>query len=209
MLRVGLTGGLASGKSTVASLLRERGAAVFDADRIVRDLYGKDAPGATAAREIFGDSVLDGNGEVDRARIAARVFADPAARHALEARIHPLVGREIERRFAEADEAGVPVAVAEASQLLEAKTESRYDRILLVVAPEAERIRRWEEKGGDPEDARRRISAQLAPSQAFDRAADVLVNDGSLEELGRKVDDLWVRWLEWQVTGDGSTTPGR
>ena len=169
---------------------------VFDADRIVRDLYARGGAGAGAARELFGDAVLDRKGDVDRARIAALVFADPAARHTLEARIHPLVGREIERRFSEAEKAGARVAVAEASQLFEANTESRYDRVLLVVAPEAERIRRWEEKGGDAEDARRRISAQMAPSQAFDRAADVLVNDGGLEELEGKIDGLWARWLE-------------
>lgn len=194
MLRLGLTGGLASGKSTVARLLAARGASVFDADRIVRDLYEPGAPGAAAARELFGDSVTDQAGRVDRSKIAARVFADPKARHALESRIHPLVGSEIERRFREAEAAGAKVAVAEASQLLEARTESRYDRVALVVAPEADRIRRWEEKGGDPEDARRRMSAQLSPAQAFDRATDVIVNDGTVEELEKKVDALWRKW---------------
>lgn len=194
MLRVGLTGGLASGKSTVARLLERRGAVVFAADQIVRDLYEPGAAGAAAARDLFGDGVLDQHGHVDRSRIAARVFADPAARHDLESRIHPLVGTEIERRFRAAEAAGAPVAVAEASQLLEANTASRYDRVALVVAPEADRIRRWESKGGDEEDARRRISAQISPSQAFDRVADVIVNDGTLEELERKVDALWRQW---------------
>ncbi|HEY6051610.1 MAG TPA: dephospho-CoA kinase, partial [Thermoanaerobaculia bacterium] len=72
--------------------------------------------------------------------------------------------------------------------------ESRYDRVLLVIAPEGDRLRRWEEKGGDPEDARRRMSAQLSPTEAFDRAADVIVNDGSLEDLEGKVDALWRKW---------------
>lgn len=195
MLRVGLTGGLASGKSTVARRLARRGATVFDADQIVRDLYAPGAEGAAAARELFGDSVLDASGEIDRARIAEVVFADPRRRHELESRIHPLVGREIARRFADADREGAPVAVAEVSQLFEAGTESRYDRVLLVVAPEGERLRRWEEKGGDAADARRRMDAQLSPTKAFDRADDVIVNDGSPEELERKVDDLWTRWM--------------
>jgi len=195
MLRVGLTGGLASGKSTVARLLGARGAAVFDADSIVRELYEAGGAGAAAARDLFGDSVTDEKGHVDRARIAARVFAEPEARHALESRIHPLVGAEIERRFREAEASGARVAIAEASQLLEAKTESRYDRVVLVVAPDETRVRRWEEKGGDPEDARRRMSAQLSPSQAFDRATDVIVNDGTLEDLEQKVDELWRRWV--------------
>ena len=196
MLRVGLTGGLASGKSTVARLLSERGAAVFDADAIVRELYAPGGPGEAAARDLFGDSIADETGTVDRARIAARVFADPEARHALEARIHPLVGLEIERRFHAAESQGAPVAVAEASQLLEAKTESRYDRVVLVIAPEQDRLRRWVKKGGDTEDARRRMAAQLSPTEAFDRATDVVVNDGTLEDLEKKVAALWRTWLE-------------
>src|SRR6266567_4664980 len=196
MLRIGLTGGLASGKSTVASLLREKGAIVFDADAIVRDLYGPGGGGEAAARELFGDTVLGANGEVSRARIAETVFTDDAARHALESRIHPLVRREIEQRFGAAQRQGASVAVAEASQLLEANTESNYDRVLLVVAPETERLRRWEAKGGDAEDARRRIASQITPSQAFDRAHDVIVNDGSLEELRKKVEQVWRKWQE-------------
>ncbi len=196
MLRVGLTGGLASGKSTVGRLLALRGATVFDADAIVRELYARGAAGSAAARDLFGDAILDAAGEVDRGRIAAVVFAEPEKRHALEARIHPLVGQEIARRFAEAETAGAEVAVAESSQLLEAKTESRYDRIVLVVAPDEERVRRWEEKGGDSEDARRRIAAQLSPVEAFDRVHDVVVNDGSPQDLDRKVDKLWRQWKE-------------
>jgi len=196
MLRIGLTGGLASGKSTVASLLRELGAVVFDADAIVRDLYAPGGGGEAAARELFGDRVLGANGEVSRARIAETVFTDDAARHALESRIHPLVRCEIERRFGDAHSQGASVAVAEASQLLEASTESTCDRVLLVVAPEAERLRRWEAKGGDAEDARRRIASQISPSQALDRAHDVIVNDGTLEELRTKVEEVWRKWQE-------------
>jgi dephospho-CoA kinase len=196
VLRVGLTGGLASGKSEVASMLRSLGAIVFDADAIVRELYSPGAAGEAAARDLFGDEVLGSDGRVDRGKIAAIVFRDPAARHALEGRIHPFVRAERARRFADAERAGARVAVAEASQLLEAKTESDYDRILLVVAPEAERLRRWLAKGGDDEDARRRMAAQLSADAARIRADDVLVNDGSLEDLRRKVTQLYARWIE-------------
>ncbi len=194
MLRVGLTGGLASGKSTVARLLAEQGAVVFDADAIVRDLYTPDGAGAAAAKDLFGSAVLDAAGRIDRAKVAEVVFRDPASRHALEARIHPLVQAERARRFAEAERQGARIAVAEASQLLEARTEGDYDRILLVVAPEAERVRRWESKGGDAEDARRRMASQLPPAQAIDRAQDTIVNDGSLEDLRRKVLEIYRRW---------------
>lgn len=194
MLRVGLTGGLASGKSTVSELLAELGAAVLDADEVVRALYREGGAGAAAARDLFGDSVLSEDGRIDRTRIAAIVFSDPAARHALEARIHPLVREERGRFFAAAEKSGAPVAVVEASQLFEAETESDYDRVLLVMAPEEERIRRWGQGGGDPEDARRRISAQLRAEVARERADDVILNNGSLEDLRGRVADLFRRW---------------
>jgi dephospho-CoA kinase len=196
MLRIGLTGGLASGKSTVASHLKQLGAIVFDADAIVADLYRPGGRGARAAEELFGKEVLDADGRVDRARVAAIVFASPRRRHELEARIHPIVKREIERRFVDARAAGTQVAVAEASQILEARVESQYDHLLLIVAPEAERVRRWEASGGDSEDARRRIAAQIRPEAAALRATDVIVNDGTLEELRKKVEAIYRRWLE-------------
>lgn len=195
MLRVGLTGGLGSGKTTVARRLAERGAAVFDADAIVSELYAPGAAGARAVEELFGSNALDPAGGVDRTRVAAIVFADGERRRALEKRIHPLVRREIERRFADAAGRGARVAVAEASQLLEARTDSQYDRVLLVVAPEAERLRRWTTDGGSVEDARRRIAAQISAEAATPRAHDVLVNDGTIEELRGKVDELWKKWI--------------
>lgn len=194
MLRVGLTGGLASGKSTVASLLRDSGAVVFDADAMVRALYAPGGLGEASARELFGDAVFGPSGRIDRARIARIVFADPRKRHALEARIHPIVRLEISRRFAEAEKKGAHVAVAEASQLLESGMEGDYDRVLLVVAPEADRIRRWEAKGGDPEDARRRMASQISPAAASDRASDIIVNDASLDDLKRRVEGVWREW---------------
>ena len=175
MLKIGLTGGLASGKSSVGKLFAERGAVVFDADRIVHDLYAPGGEGAAVARELFGDAITDASGNVDRAMIAAFVFADPRQRHRLESRIHPLV--------------------AEVSQLLETATESRYDTVLLVVAPEAVRLARWEEKGGDPADARRRMDVQIPPSQAFDRVDGVIANDGSPDDLREKVDEIWREWI--------------
>ncbi len=196
MLRVGLTGGLASGKSTVAGILRGLGAVVFDADEIVRELYAENGAGARAARELFGPRVLGADGTVDRARIAEIVFTDPAARHALEARIHPLVREERGRRFAKAERRGAVVAVAEASQIFESGTEGDYDRVLAVVAPDADRFRRWEDKGGDVEDARRRMAAQVPADAARARAHQVLVNDGTLDDLRRRVEEIYRGWTQ-------------
>lgn len=195
MLRVGLTGGLASGKSTVAHLLAERGAAVFDADDLVRELYRPGGAAVHAARDLFGDAALDESGAVDRARVAEIVFHDPDKRRALEARIHPIVREERERRFGQAAWAGAKVAVCEASLLFEAGTEAEYDRVLLVVAPVEERIRRWVARGGTEEDARRRIAAQIAPEDAARKAHEIIVNNGSAEDLRRQVDEVWKRWM--------------
>ena len=195
MLRIGLTGGQASGKSTVARLLAERGAAVFDADDLVRDLYRPGGAAVHAATDLFGDAVLDETGAVDRARVAEIVFHDPALRRALEARIHPLVREERERRFAQAAWAGAKVAVCEASLLFEAGSEGEYDRVLLVMAPLEERLRRWAEKGGSEDDARRRIAAQLPPEEAARRAHEIVINGGSPEDLRRQVEEVWSRWM--------------
>jgi dephospho-CoA kinase len=116
-------------------------------------------------------------------------------RHALEARIHPIVREERERRFGQAAWAGARVAVCEASLLFEAGTADEYDRILVVTAPEEERVRRWISRGGTEEDARRRIAAQLPAEEAARRADDVIVNGGSPEELRRQVEEVWARWL--------------
>ncbi len=196
VLRIGLTGGLASGKSTVASILARLGAAVFDADRIVSELYEPGGAGESIAKELFGSAVENGLGAVDRAYIAAVVFDDPAARRALESRIHPLVRDEIEHLFVEAEKSGFPIAVAEASQLLEAGSEDRYDRVLLVVAPDDERLRRWSRKGRDAADARRRMAGQIRAEDARSRATDVIVNDGSIEELESKVEALFRSWAK-------------
>lgn len=195
MLRVGLTGGLASGKSTVGRMLADRGAAVFDADELVRELYRPGGAAERAARDLFGAAVLDENGAVDRVRVAEIVFRDPGKRHALEARIHPIVREERERRFGQAAWAGARVAVCEASLLFETGTEGEYDRVLLVVAPEQTRIQRWIARGGTEEDARRRLAAQIAPEEAARRAHEVIVNDGSPEALRRQVEEVWERWL--------------
>ncbi|HTR04931.1 MAG TPA: dephospho-CoA kinase [Thermoanaerobaculia bacterium] len=195
MLRVGLTGGLASGKSTVGRMLADRGAAVFDADQLVRDLYRPGGAAERAARDLFGEAILDENGAVDRARIAEIVFRDPARRHALEARIHPIVREERERRFGQAAWAGARVAVCEATLLFEAGSEDEYDRVLLVVAPEEARVERWIARGGTEEDARRRLAAQMPPEEAARRADEVIVNSGSPEELRRQVEEVWGRWL--------------
>jgi len=183
---VGLTGGLASGKSTVARWLAEAGFTVADADRLVAESYAPGGAGARLLAELMGAEVLDDNGAVDRARVAQRVFADPDLRRRLEQRIHPLV----RRRFQEIAAAAPGVAVLEATLLVEARFAADFDLVVTVEAPEEVRLARAVERGLSPDQALARLAAQ---SDAIVRtmAADVILdNSGTLEELRRRVDEL-------------------
>jgi dephospho-CoA kinase len=151
MLRVGLTGGISSGKSTAGKFFAGLGAAVFDADEIVAGLYGSGKAGAREVGRLFGEEFLTPDGAVDKPRLAKQIFSDAAARRRLEAAIHPLVAEEIRRRFGSAEEEGRRVAVAEASQILEGGYEREFDRIVLVVSPEIARRKRWRERGHFPD----------------------------------------------------------
>ena len=192
MLRVGLTGGIASGKSAVASRWRELGIPVLDADLLVRSLYEPGGGGAAAVAEEFGPELLDARGAVDRPRLAALVFADPAAVARLNARVHPLVRAATDGWLAARAAEGHPVAVVEATLLVENRGRDRFDRLVAVSAPEEVRLARALSR--DPAATRdsvlARMRAQL-PEEARNAACDeVLVNDGSLEELRSKADAL-------------------
>jgi dephospho-CoA kinase len=186
-LRIGLTGGLASGKSTVARLLAARGATVVDADRLVAELYEPGQPGARAAAELFGPAVLDRRGAVDRARLAGVVFPDPEARRRLERAIHPLV-RE---RFAELARDAEGVVVLEATLLVEAGYGPDFDQVVTVEADPEVRIARAVARGMPEVEARRRLLAQ-GEGEARRAGADRTIhNHGDLAELERQVDALW------------------
>lgn len=188
MLVLGVTGGIGAGKSTVARLLAERGARVLDADEIVRELYaGGELPRRIAAR--FGPGVLAADGSVDRATLARVAFADHAARRDLEALVHPEVRRRVETELrAWRREGFAGVAVVDAALLVEATPPYPLDALLVVSAPEDVRVARLEARGVTRAEARRRMSAQISDEARAARADVVIVNDGSLEELARRVD---------------------
>ncbi len=193
---LGLTGGLASGKSTIARWLAEAGFAVFDADRIVAELYAPGGRGAAAVRQLFGDDALAEDGAVDRAKVAERIFADdtadddPAddntARHRLEQAIHPLV----RQRFREIAEAADGVVVYEATLLVESGHSEIFDLILTVEAAEDKRLAWAVARGMDEASAKARLAAQGDGAQRRAGAGRVLRNDGSLADLRRQVDAL-------------------
>jgi len=185
-LLVGLTGGLASGKSTLAGWLREAGFLVVDADRVVAELYAPGGDGAAAVERLFGDRYLTADGAVDRPQLAARVFADPAARRRLEAAVHPLV----RRRFREIAGAATGVVAYEATLLVESGHSEHFDLVVSVEAPEERRLGWAVARGMDEAAARARLAAQGDGGARRARADRILDNDGTLDDLRRKADQL-------------------
>ena len=191
MLLVGLTGGIGSGKSTVARMLEERGAVVFDADLLAREAVEPGTPGHTAVIERFGADVLAPGGELDREALASIVFADPSARRDLEQIVHP----EVRRLFAEGSEAYHDtdrIVVFSAPLLVESGMHTAFEILVVVSATVATQIQRLMRQRGMSEPAiRARIDAQ-APLEDKAAVADFLVdNGGTLAELESQVERLW------------------
>ena len=190
MLRVGLSGGIGSGKSTVARALARRGAIVIDADAIAREVVEPGQPGLAAVVERFGPEVLDGEGRLDRPKLAALVFDDAAARADLNAIVHPRVALETARRTAAAPSDAI--VVIDVPLLVEA-ARSGYDVVVIVEAPEPVRLERLIARGMSPEDARRRMAAQASDADRRKVADVILDNSGSEDDLERQIDALWAQ----------------
>jgi dephospho-CoA kinase len=191
VLLVGLTGGIGSGKSTVARMLEERGAVVFDADLLAREAVEPGTSGHTAVIERFGADVLAPGGELDREALASIVFADPSARRDLERIVHP----EVRRLFAEGSEAYRDtdrIVVFSAPLLVESGMHTAFEILVVVSATVATQIERLMRQRGMSEAAiRARIDAQ-APLEDKAAVADFLVdNGGTLAELESQVERLW------------------
>ena len=191
MLLVGLTGGIGSGKSTVARMLEERGAVVFDADLLARAAVEPGTPGHTAVIERFGADVLAPGGELDREALASIVFADPSARRDLEQIVHP----EVRRLFAEGSEAYHDtdrIVVFSAPLLVESGMHTAFEILVVVSATVATQVERLMRQRGMSEAAiRARIDAQ-APLEDKAAVADFLVdNEGTLAELESQIERLW------------------
>ncbi len=190
MLLVGLTGGIGSGKSTVADLLRKRGAVVLDADDFARAAVVAGSAGLRKVTERFGPEVLGPDGELDRRKLASIVFADPAALSDVEAIVHP----EVRRMFADGIQEnldGQRVVVLVNPLLIEMGTHRDCDIVVVVSASVDTQIARSVARGMDESDVRARIAAQL-PLAERAQAADVLIdNESTLDELEDEVDVLW------------------
>jgi dephospho-CoA kinase len=189
VLRIGLTGGIGSGKSTVAALLAERGARVVDADRLARDVVGPGTPGLAAVVEAFGPDVLTADGALDRPALAGVVFADPDARSRLDGIVHPLVRARAAELIGEmpAD----AVVVQDIPLLVETGQAGSFDLVLVVRAEPEVRIARLVSRGLTASDARARIAAQATDEQRAAVADVVLDNSGTLDDLAAQVDRFW------------------
>jgi dephospho-CoA kinase len=189
-MRVALTGGIASGKSTVSRLLGELGAVVIDADRLAREVVAAGTPGLERVVERFGPDVLTADGELDRPAVASIVFDDEEARRDLEGIIHPLVHEEGARQAAAAPSGAL--VVHDIPLLAESGRVEDFDAVLVVDAPvETQVARMIEHRGWTREEAEARIAAQATREQRRAIATHLIDNDGTLEQLEARVREVY------------------
>jgi len=197
MQLVALTGGIAAGKSLVAARLRELGAVIVDADMLARQAVAPGSPGLATVVEAFGPGVLQQDGSLDRPALGALVFGDGERLARLNAIVHPEVQRLARAAFAAAEEADPDAVVVYDIPLLAETIDERdesFDRIVVVSADEATRLRRMVEQRGMTEAAARdRIAAQASEADRLRLATDVIRNDGGVAETLAEVDALWAR----------------
>ncbi len=196
MLHLGLTGGIGSGKSTVARMFAELGAVILDADEFVRHLLEPGQEGALAVRDAFGPEVMAADGSVDRKLLAAKVFGDEAARQRLEAILHPLVVKARRARVEKimGERGPGAVVISEAALIFEAGTASEFDGVILVTAPVPIRTARLASAGWDGGDIGRRMAAQWPDEKKAGLADWVVDNGGSEDQTRAQVEALWSRF---------------
>jgi dephospho-CoA kinase len=192
-LRIGLTGGIASGKTTVAQRFMELGVPVIDADAAARAVVAPGKPGLAAVSERFGPRVLAENGELDRSALRDLIFKDPGSRRDLEAILHPLIRADMERS---AELAVGPYVVMAIPLLVEGGSRDRVDRVLVVDVDEPVQLQRVMARDGCTEEqARAILASQASRPEHLAAADDVLLNAGSVTDLRRAVDRLHERYL--------------
>ncbi len=187
----GLTGGLASGKSTVAARLRERGVPVVDADGLAREVVAPGTPGLASLVEAFGEDILAPDGSLDRAKLGDRVFADAAERKTLNGILHPLIAMATAARMQELDAAGAILACYEAALLVENGLADMFRPLVVVsVPPDVQIARAMARDRSTEEQARARVAAQLPLATKIAAADFVIDNAGSREDTERRTDEV-------------------
>lgn len=192
MLKIAITGGPGSGKSAVARMFQELGAAVLDADAVAHAVVAVGAPAWQELRKAFGPEFFLENGELNRALMARRVFTDPQARERLNEIVHPFVAQEIQGRLQELERQGVKMVLVEVPLLFEAGLAAGYDKVIVVDANPREQIERLQarDRRGDAE-IQGLINAQMPLTEKVSRADYVVDNRGSLEETRRQAQTIW------------------
>jgi dephospho-CoA kinase len=192
MMVIGLTGGICSGKSTVAAMFQRLGATVLDADQVAHELVEPGQPLFEVVASAFGREVVGADGRIDRSRLGATVFADPEARRRLEALLHPAIIEECERRIKQAEVAGAAISLIDAALLIESGWCVRCDAVILVEASEAVQLDRLVgSRGLSRNDAMLRIRSQMPQQEKRQYAHYVIENEGPLEETERQVQAVW------------------
>jgi dephospho-CoA kinase len=201
-LVVGLTGGIGSGKSAAADEFARLGATVVDTDAIAHGLTGAGGSAMPEVERIFGQGVIDSSGAMDRRKMRERVFAEPAAKKALEALLHPMIREESRRRI---DAAQSPYVVHVVPLLVEsADYRKRVDRVLVVDCPEALQVERVRARSALPEaEVRAIMASQAARADRLAAADDVIDNSGTLDALRKQVAALHRRYLEYSAQAPG------
>ena len=185
MLKIAITGGAGTGKSTVARMFTELGAEVLDADAIAREAVAVGAPAWQELRRLYGEEYFNQNGELNRSKLAQLVFADPEERRRLDGLIHPRVEAELQARVAELGRRGVTLVLVEVPLLYETGREAAFDRVIVVAAPEADQIQRLRRRDGRGEaEIRGILAAQWPLAGKVARAGYVVDNGGSLPKPG-------------------------
>jgi dephospho-CoA kinase len=193
-LRIGLTGGIASGKSTVAALFADLGVGLIDADRIAREVIGPGTALRTRLFELYGAAIRAADGELDRAALRRLVFADSGRRRELEALLHPAIRERTEQLAATMPG---PYQVHVIPLLVETGSADRYDRVLVVDCPESLQYQRLcARDGGSPAEARAMLAAQASRAARLAIADDLIVNDAGLQALPPQVEALHQRYLQ-------------
>ena len=193
MLIVGLTGGVASGKSVVSRILKEEGAYLIDADQIARELVQPRTSAWEELVKVFGKEILQKDGSIHRKQLAAKVFSDPKQRDLLNRTLHPRIKEEMGRRLkAIGQKDPEAIVVIDAPLLVETGDHREMDKVIVVISTEAQQIARLREREGmDQEEARRIMASQIATEEKVKVADFVIRNEGSLEETERRAREVF------------------